>query len=358
MNVYSKDTVSDAEWDRYVSASPQAHFMQSYAWGALQRNSGWEPHYLMFMDGETVLGAVLLLSRSLPLLGKRIFYAPRGPVADFSGKETLPVLARELRLFLAREQGVFLRIDPYRADTGASALMFEHAGFVKVPRDWSYWNAPRLVLWLDLRTDEDTLFKNMSSTCRNEVRSGYKKGVEFSLGSAADLDDFHRLMISTGQHKGIAVHDSAYYRRLYETLNRSAKAELFLGRFEGKIIAGGISVKYGDKGWLLYAASDREYYKLRPNRTLQWEMIKWAHAEGCSRYDFRGTATSDPPSTDDPGYGVYEFKKSFGPEFTRLAGYYDLVTHPFLYRMFRFAEEKLLPIAYRTKTWLDERRGV
>lgn len=344
-------------WDNFVAnSSSTSHFMQSYAWGELQRHSGWEPHYIMLMDGGTARGAILLLSRNLPLLGKRIFYAPRGPVIDIADKETAAVLLKELRMFLDCERGVFLRVDPYISEA-ETMYMLENSEFVKVPRDWSYWNAPRLVLWLDLRTDEETLFKNMSSTCRNEVRAGYKKGVEFSRGGVEDLDDFYRLMVSTGQHKGIAVHDSGYYRQLYETLNRSARAELFLGRFEGKIIAGGMSVKFGDKAWLLYAASDREYYKLRPNRTLQWEMIKWAHAEGCTRYDFRGTATSDPPSPADPGFGVYEFKKSFGPEFTRLAGYYDLVVNPYYYSLFRFAEEKVLPLAYRAKTWLDERRG-
>jgi len=197
----------------------------------------------------------------------------------------------------------------------------------------------------------------MSSTCRNEVRSGYKKGVVFEQGGFDDLDEFYRLMVSTGQNKGIAVHDAEYYRVLYSTLNRSASVGLFLGRFEGKTIAAGMSVKFGDKAWLLYAASDRDYYKLKPNRTLQWEMILWAHREGCRRYDFRGTATSDPPSTDDPGYGVYEFKKSFGPEYTRLIGYYDLVINPALHALFRFGEEKALPVAYRVKTWLDERRA-
>jgi peptidoglycan pentaglycine glycine transferase (the first glycine) len=140
-------------------------------------------------------------------------------------------------------------------------------------------------------------------------------------------------------------------------VNLSGGVELFLGRYEGKTIAAGMSVRYGKKAWLLYAASDREYYKLRPNRTLQWEMIKWARREGCIRYDFRGTATSDPPSTKDPGYGVYEFKRSFGPEFTRLEGYCDLVASPTLYRLFRYAEEKGLPLVFRVKSWFDERRN-
>ena len=139
-------------------------------------------------------------------------------------------------------------------------------------------------------------------------------------------------------------------------MNASARVQLFLGSFEGEVITAGMSVSYGKRAWLLYAASDPKSYRLRANRTLQWEMIKWAHAQGCTRYDFRGTATNDPPNPNDPGYGVYQFKKSFGPEFTRLIGYYDLVRRPALYRMARIAEEYLLPVAYRARIWLARGR--
>lgn len=193
----------------------------------------------------------------------------------------------------------------------------------------------------------------MTSRCRNDVRRGYRNGVEFTLGTDADIDDFYRLMVLTGQHKDIAFHEIEYYRTLLSAVDSCADAQLFMGRFEGEVVTTGISVKYGDKAWLLYAASDPEHYKLRANRTQQWEMIKWAHQQGCIRYDFRGTATNDPPSEDDPGYGVYQFKKSFGPEFTRLIGYYDSVQAPLRYRMLRLAEEYALPAAYRVRTWLQ-----
>jgi len=153
------------------------------------------------------------------------------------------------------------------------------------------------------------------------------------------------------------VHDEAYFRRLYEVMNHSCRLELFLARFDGQVVSVGMSLIYGDRAWLLYAASDRAHAKLGVNRNVQWEMIKWARDAGCTRYDFRGTATGDPPNPADPGYGVYTFKKSFGPTFVRLAGYYDLVTSPPMYRLFRLAEEKAVPAVYRAKVWLDEWRA-
>lgn len=342
-----------ASWDAFVSAHPSGHFMQSHAWGELQRHLGWDPHYAVLARDGGIRAVALLLGRTVPGLGRKVFYAPRGPVAVPGDRETLDELFEGLGEFVRRERGIFLRCDPYWTQEDDRLRDSPPPRVIRAPRDWSSWNAPRFVFWLDLHGDEAALMKRMSSTCRNEVRRGYKNGVEFSLGTAADLEAFHRLMALTANQKGIAVHGVDYYRRLFEVAGASARVQLFTGRLAHEVIAAGVSVAYGAKAWLLYAASAPAHYKLRANRTVQWEMIKWAHGLGCLRYDFRGTATSDPPDPKDPGYGVYEFKKSFGPEFTRLAGYYDVVERPWLHRALRLAEDRVLPAVYRLRTLLQ-----
>lgn len=340
-------------WDEFVASQEMGHYMQSYAWGQFQRSAGWTVNYCVVHDGGALRASALVLSRPVPGTGTRVLYSPRGPVSAVGDREAVEVLLDGLRAHVARENGVFLRCDPYWTEMESAHSNALAARCSRVPRDWSSWNAPRFVFWLDLSGSEEVLFKRLSSGCRNEVRRGYKSGVDFSLGRAEHIDEFYQLLVLTGQQKGIAFHGVEYYRNLFEVLNASAKVQLFCGRVEGELIAGGISVIYGRKAWLLYAASAPAHYKLRANRTIQWEMIKWAHESGCSRYDFRGTATNDPPSPADPGYGVYEFKKSFGPEFTRTVGYYDLVNRPMMYRALRYAEDSLLPIAYRVRTWLN-----
>jgi lipid II:glycine glycyltransferase (peptidoglycan interpeptide bridge formation enzyme) len=332
--------------------------MQSYAWGQLQAAAGWQPHYLTLRDGERIAASALLLSRSIPLTGTKLFQAPRGPVVDSSaGPGVTEALTMELKRYVREQRGAFVRADPYAMEGDELSETMAKGGFEAVPRDWSYWNGPKFVFWLDLDGDEEAVLKRTTANCQRDIRAGYRKGVEFRIGTAAELDDFHRLMVAMSTTKGIAVHDLGYYRRVYETLGSSATVGLFSAHFEGAIVAAGMSVIYGARAWLLYAASDRAYSRLGVNRNVQWEMIKWAHRAGCRRYDFRGTATGDPPDPNDPGYGVYQFKKSFGPRFVRLAGYYDLVTITPVHRLFRFAEERVLPRAYRAKVWLDERRA-
>jgi lipid II:glycine glycyltransferase (peptidoglycan interpeptide bridge formation enzyme) len=344
-----------ASWDAFVSSRAAGHFMQSYAWGEFQRELGWDTHYCTLREGAEPRAAALLLSRTVPGLGARVFSAPRGPAVDLADRAAAAALFRELAAYVQRERGVLLRCDPYWTQEEAPAGEPPLDGLTRVPRDWSNWNAPRFVLWLDLTGDEEALMMRATPRCRNDIRRGYRNGVDFTFGGMDDVDDFYRLMVLTGNQKGIAFHGVDYYKRLLEVVNRSAKVQLFLGRLEGELITAGMSVAYGRKSWLLYAASAPAHYKTRANRAQQWEMLKWAQAQGCERYDFRGTATNDPPSEQDPGWGVYQFKKSFGPEFVRMTGYYDIVPRPLMYRMFRMAEERLLPIAYRLRTWLQER---
>ena len=353
MNFEVHASYDRSAWDGFVSSLPAGHFMQSYAWGDFQRQLGWEPRYCLLRDGGDIRAAAMVLERAVPLLHRKVFHAPRGPAVDVADRSATDELLMALASHVRQQGGIFLRCDPYWGESEVLARGTALPLMTRVSRDWSYWNAPRFVLWLDLRGDESELMSRMTSRCRNDVRRGYKSGVAFSLGDETGIGEFHRLMVLTGSQKGIAFHGLEYYRRLLAAVSASARVQLFLGRFEGQVITAGVSVAYGTKAWLLYAASDPSHYKLRANRAQQWEMLKWAQAQGCVRYDFRGTATNDPPSPADPGYGVYEFKKSFGPEFIRLAPYYDLVQRPLLYQLLRVAEEYALPAAYRVRTWVQ-----
>jgi lipid II:glycine glycyltransferase (peptidoglycan interpeptide bridge formation enzyme) len=108
-------------------------------------------------------------------------------------------------------------------------------------------------------------------------------------------------------------------------------------------VGGVIAIAFGQRCWFLYGASNGEVRHVFPNETLHWEMIKWAKAKGCVCYDLGGTGTDYPVPTESEDYPLFHFKKGFGAQVVYLTGYYDLIFRPALYRMFRFAEEMLLP---------------
>lgn len=307
-------------WDTFVSAHQCGHFMQSYAWGAMRELQGWGVHRLMVVDKDVPLAGMTLLSKQIPGLGKKIVYCPRGPLFDADNPEALSLL---LQSAWKLPGTIMLRMDPYFPAEDPRCAVMQQCGCTPSDREWSYWNNPRYVLWLDISAGQEAYMQEASSAFRTESKKPVKSGVVFRTGARTDLLAFTTLMQGMAKNKNIAVHDSHYYTQLYDTLYSDGLLELFLAEYEGVIISVGMSIKYGNKAWLLYAASAKEYSKLGASLTLQLRMLEWAMSAGCVLYDFRGSATLYPPNPSDPGYGVYKFKKKFRPEFQVLAPYYD-----------------------------------
>ena len=334
-------TASDrVEWNCFAATHPHGHFMQSWEWADLKATQGWEPHFFAIEDAGRIVGGTLVQLKCLPFVGKSLLYSPRGPLLATGTPDFLGELVAEIRLFAASNNAIFWRVDPYLSQDEAGST-FHSAGFVPVPMDWSYWNAPKYLMHLPLAGTAEEVFTQMGSTARNESRQAVKSGITVDCGDGNDLDDFFTLLIRTAEKKKIPHHNLIYYRALYEALGKYGMAQLFLARREGITGSAGISLRFGSTAWLLYLASD--YSMKYSNRALQWEMIKWAVESGCTLYDFRGTACNYPPRETDPGYGVYKFKKSFGADTVVMAGYYDAVFSPAMYRLFRFAEQSVLP---------------
>jgi lipid II:glycine glycyltransferase (peptidoglycan interpeptide bridge formation enzyme) len=91
-------------------------------------------------------------------------------------------------------------------------------------------------------------------------------------------------------------------------------------------VAGAVAIRYGDKVWYLYGASDTAHRNYMPCYLMQWTMIQWALETNCRLYDFRGV--SGFVSEDNPLYGLYRFKKGFNGDFTEFIGEFDMILHP------------------------------
>ena len=69
--------------------------------------------------------------------------------------------------------------------------------------------------------------------------------------------------------------------------------------------------------------------------TLHFEGIKYAYEHHFSTYNFYGI-TGDFRE-ENPLYGLYLFKKSFGGEVVELIGEFDLILNKFWYRTYNFS---------------------
>ncbi len=254
---------------------------------------------------------------------------------------------------------------------------------------------PRWMSVLDLRKKSDSdVFEEFSPKTRNDIRSTAKFGVkvrklgndEFGLlvklgDDAGKRHDFKAKSLSYYQNmaKHYGNNLEVYYAYLdLETYERSVKvekekietevsdlatfieanpqavkkqrrlkaaneyldglkrkeADLIKMRSEHKKevpLAAAMFIKYKKEVVYLFSGSDYRYHMYRGSYAIQWQVIKEAIRDGYDFYNMYGI--SGKFKKDEEGYGVFDFKRGFNCRVVELIGDFDLVLHPFLYKI-------------------------
>ncbi|MDR1961900.1 MAG: peptidoglycan bridge formation glycyltransferase FemA/FemB family protein [Gracilibacteraceae bacterium] len=328
-----------AEFNAFVCAHPKGHALQLWQWGEIKEHTGWQPHRLVLTRAGAIVAAASVLERRLPVVGSPVFYCPRGPVADPHDEEVMAAVFRAIRDLARRRGAILLKIDPDVSVEDVDFGRFLRAqGFRPLDKGRGFEGVqPKFVFRLDIRPEEDELLAAMQQKTRYNIRLAMKKGVEITRGTREDLPDFYAVLKETTERDNFLVRDFGYFADMYDTLTPAGFGELFLARCAGRVVAGALVFRAGDKAWYVYGASSNAHRNVMPNYLIQWEMIRWAKSLGCAMYDFRGV--SGDLSESNPLYGLYRFKKGWGGVFTEFIGEWDLVFRPVMYRLWQAAEK-------------------
>jgi lipid II:glycine glycyltransferase (peptidoglycan interpeptide bridge formation enzyme) len=315
--------LSPDEWEAFLARHPDAHLLQSAAWGQLKADFGWEPVRLAAAGS----GAQVLIRR-LPL-GFRLAYVPRGPVGPWLS-DLLPDLLK-----VSREAGAFLlKVEPDVPDGDLEEEMQRH-GFIPSPQTVQ----PQRTLVVDIRGDEEGLLARMNPKTRYNIRLAERRGV--TVRPSDDVAAFHELLKRTSARDEFPVHTPDYYLRAYRAFHPRQECELLLAEKEGRLLAGLMVFARAARAWYLYGASSDQDRNLMPTYLLQWEAMRWARTRGCESYDLWGIP--DEPleileaefsRRGDGLWGVYRFKRGFGGRLMRTVGAWDLPLQPQIYRLY------------------------
>ena len=314
---------SPLEWDNFLSRHPEAHILQTSAWGELKESFGWRAFRLQ--RGEA--GAQILIRRLLP--GIHLAYIPRGPVG-YDWQSILPAVDE----ICHQHHVVFLKVEPDLWDSEPEKSS-PPPGFVSSPHSIQ----PPRTLILDLSGDEQVVLGRMKQKTRYNINLALKKGVV--IHPTSDLDIFHSLIELTAQRDRFGAHQLDYYRRAYELFHPLGQCELFLAEYEHNPLAALMVFAYGKRAWYFYGGSSNSHRERMPNYLLQWEAMRWARSQGCNEYDFWGVPDADLETLEagftqrsDNLWGVYRFKRGFGGVLRRTAGPWDRIYQPLLYRLY------------------------
>ena len=158
-----------AGWDARAVQVPGGHVMQSAAWASYRHSQGFEPHFLTFADGSVTLRhcARRCFPASRRWCGAGPPTAMRRPWWGVARAAGLAAWAADLG---ARD----LYLDPERPADPAYEIAMDEAGFGVVEG-----LEPSVhVMRLDVSpgTDEESLFRGLSKSTRQRIRSAQRQG--------------------------------------------------------------------------------------------------------------------------------------------------------------------------------------
>lgn len=322
-----------ARWDEIVLGGG-GHLLQSWAWGELKAQFGWQPLHIAVTNGTQVAAAQLLIRR---FFGVAAAYVPRGPV--WSGDNALDQhLMYTLRRTAQRERAAFLRIEPNALEhdpaTTRTALLLHSSRFrIAEPLQ------PHSSIQLDLTPGPEQLFAAFTKGHRADVRRAERNGVLVRVGSTnADLDTFYTIMQTTGARQQFGIHARAYYAAALQQFGDATR--LLIAEHDGAAVAAFLIFGWGREAQYMYSGANEHGLRLGANHLLQWHALQWAYARGCTTYDFWGIpdafgqmahasgsqlAQLEAAAKMHPLFGVYRFKKGWGGNVVRYLPAYDQV---------------------------------
>jgi len=321
-------SVSLQQWKDFIKDCPQAHVLQSPAWGELKSQFGWESCWVI--HGE--LGAQVLFQR-IPL-GYQVAYLPRGPISSAGNVYDHPDwegLKKDLDDLCRMRKAVFLKIEPdcWQDEKGDIPIP---AGYKPSPHSIQ---PPRTIM-ISLEESEEEILARMKSKTRYNIRLAEKKGIK--IHQVDDIAQFYGLLENTSGRAAFGIHTKAYYRRAFELFKANGECQLFLAEYQGIPLASIMVFVRGQHSWYFYGASSNLHRDRMPTYLIQWEAMRWAKKQGCLSYDLWGVPDEDFETLEanftkrgDGLWGVYRFKRGFGGELKRVCGPWDRVYQPLLY---------------------------
>lgn len=314
------------EFERYMINHPNGSFMQSVKWADVKHT--WDSAGVISRgDDGNIKGAVHIIYQTVPVVGTRFMYAPRGPICDFDDRKTLEDLTNGIKELGKSLNSHAFKCDPdFLATDEKHIKMFESLGYEYFKGGLNFETIqPRFNyrLFLNGRNEEE-LFANLTQKTRYNCRVAIRKGVEIKVCGKEMLDEFVRLMSITGERDGFNVRPKWYFEKFLDAHGDNVR--LYIAFYNGEAISGAITTQYAGKTCYVYGASDNAQRNVMPNYLIQWEMIKWAIEGNSSVYDFQGV--SGDLSEDNPLYGLYRFKRGFNGDLVELAGEFSIVFKP------------------------------
>ena len=310
--------------------------LQSWEWGEAKRGT-WEPIRITVANIP-----VSILTRKVPLTGKRFGYIPRVLNIYTLKKEHLEELKEA-----GNELGLsHLIIDPNT--TKATQNYYQEVGFINSGTTIQ----PNQTNVVNLEKTEEELWMEMKGKYRRNYKKSARQGCKVEVfpsevdqplvgeNSQEAVERFYKVMETIFARTSYVMFGLEYFEKVWKNLSKAGLAKIYIATKDGKdvgayFVASDELVVYELYGGVTNAGRDVEAGYL-----LKWEAIKDAKLMGIKYYDHWGVA----PMKDgeyEKGHELYhisKFKEGFGGEIINFASQQIAVYDQLSYRIYNIGK--------------------
>ena len=289
----------EADWDRFVTASPSGTFFHLSGWQTvIERVLGRRTFRLVARDDRGIQGVFPITWVRSRFFGDCLVSSPLGVYggicADHEG-------AYFSLLQAGRELGERLGVKYLEMRNRTEAFPTNLPG-----RDLY------VTFTQDLTLGPEKLFARLPKKTRYEVRIGQKAGLEWTEEDR--IDEFYEIYAHNVHRLGTPVFPKKLFVHLRKELPDSWR--LFLVRKGQRAIAGAFCWYFRNTVMPFYVGSLKEFYRDSPNNFMYWKLMEQSCQEGLRCFDF---------GRSKRGTGSFDFKTTWAMEMTELPYRYQLV---------------------------------
>lgn len=317
---YTVKTVENqTEWDKFVTAHPDANFLQSWDFYEFYFSRGFDIVRRGIYDENNQLVGVYAGEVEPAKRGRHLAVAG-GPIFDWTNQEIKNLIFSDMKQQAKKLKCTFVRVRPQLQNTPENAKIFQQLGFRKAPMYLSVEFAGVL----NLENSEEEILKNMRQRLRRALRKAEKNQIAIEKTSDPKaIHDFYQIELQTAKRHDFYAFSEDFLTKQFAAFAKNDEAVLYIAKLNGEILAENFMIFYGNEASYHYGVSSELGTKYSGAPLLHMEAMRDARKRGIKRYNFWGIVNEN--DTKHRFYGVSVFKRGFGVEELKYLEARDLV---------------------------------
>lgn len=303
MNLQVTGIDSDERWDEIVRSFQKydIYYLSGYA-KAFQLHGDGEPLLFYYDDGDT-RAINVVMKRDIADDAHFLDKLPHGKHFDF-------ITPYGYGGFIVEGENTSGVMQAYEGYCAANSIVCEFVRFQLFSGYEKYFNAEletrthNVVRSLDIPLDE------MMMDFEHKVRKNLKKAAAANLqievsNTEQALESFMKVYYSTMERTG--ANDGFFFtKEFFQIIDTMKNNAIYFNVFYDETIIASELVLYDNENCYSYLGGTiSDYFEMRPNEFLKFEVIKWAQEKGLKNFVLGGGYGADD--------GIFKYKKALAP---------------------------------------------